>query len=97
MNGWRQNRYSLLDADSGKGHASKVVLKLLRDHLNMRHVVFMDNFYNSVDLAKELLEHCTRTLQLNLERTTVEVEKVKLRKGETILRCCNVFHISNKS
>ncbi|KAJ8932420.1 hypothetical protein NQ314_014677 [Rhamnusium bicolor] len=41
-----------LDSAGGKGHTKKVVLGLMKNHLNYGHSIFMDNFYVSVDLAK---------------------------------------------
>ncbi|XP_066250972.1 piggyBac transposable element-derived protein 4-like [Euwallacea similis] len=42
---------------SGPNHTQKVVLELLKDHLNNGHSLYMDNYYNSVSLTKRLLEH----------------------------------------
>ncbi|GBP40875.1 PiggyBac transposable element-derived protein 4 [Eumeta japonica] len=39
---------------TGKGHAEKIVLHLLEDFLEKGHEVYMDNYYNSVGLAKNL-------------------------------------------
>lgn len=40
---------------SGKGHAANVVLQLM-EKLNTGYSIFMDNFYNSYDLAQKLLK-----------------------------------------
>lgn len=50
----------------GKGHVDKTVKHLLDDKLNKGHSVYMDNYYNSYDLAKFLLSnetYCTGTPQ----------------------------------
>jgi len=44
-----------MDPVSGFGHAESVVLKLMGDRLDKGHVLFTDNFYKSVPLAKQLL------------------------------------------
>lgn len=51
-----------LDILGGRGHATNVVLHLLEEKFNCGHSVYLDNFYNSVDLAAKLLEkdtYCT--------------------------------------
>lgn len=56
----------------GKGHAENVVLHLMEEKLNTGHSIFMDNFYNSYDLAQKLLEkhtYCTSTLRANRVNT----------------------------
>lgn len=44
---------------SGTGHAWKVVLALIADLLNNGHSLYMDNFYNTVQLALHLLDNKT--------------------------------------
>jgi len=44
----------ILDDLGGKGHAANVVLHLMSEKLNNGHSVYMDNFYNSIDLAEQL-------------------------------------------
>nr|CAI5865097.1 unnamed protein product [Callosobruchus analis] len=49
--------------------------------------LYMDNFYNSVALAKILLEnktYCTETLRASLRGNSNEVTVRKLKKGENI-------------
>uniref|UniRef100_A0A1B6DUW0 PiggyBac transposable element-derived protein domain-containing protein n=1 Tax=Clastoptera arizonana TaxID=38151 RepID=A0A1B6DUW0_9HEMI len=51
------------------------------------HSLFMDNFYNSHDLSKDLLEvgtHTTGTLQCNRKNLPKDVVQKKLEKGDTI-------------
>jgi len=44
----------VLDDLGGKGHAANVVLHLMSEKLNNSHGQYMDNFYNSFDLASKL-------------------------------------------
>lgn len=43
----------------GRGHADKVVMMLMEDYLNLGHSLYMDNYYNSVSLAEDLLSKRT--------------------------------------
>ncbi|XP_046404053.1 piggyBac transposable element-derived protein 4-like [Ischnura elegans] len=73
----------------GRGHAGKVVNSLLNDFKGKGHSVFMDNFYNSVNLSRELLGekvHTTGTLRGNRQNNLSEIVKRKLKKGEVIHR-----------
>lgn len=79
----------MLDDSGGKGHADKVVMKLMEDKLNVGHSVYMDNFYNSYGLAKKLLDnktHCTGTLRIDRKNNPPDVKEAKLKKGELIGR-----------
>lgn len=74
------------DEYGGLGHTKKVVLNLMSNYLNAGHALYMDNFYNSFGLAKELLEantYCTGTLRAGRKHTPKEITDVKLKKGET--------------
>jgi hypothetical protein len=46
----------ILDDLGGKGHAANVVLHVMSKKLNNGHSIYMDNFYNSIDLAEQLLQ-----------------------------------------
>ncbi|XP_046666746.1 piggyBac transposable element-derived protein 4-like [Homalodisca vitripennis] len=73
----------------GKGHATKVVLHLMRGKLNHGHSLYMDNFYNSFPLAYQLLRkktYCTGTLRADRKYLPDEVKSAKVKKGETIAR-----------
>lgn len=77
------------DDTSGKGHGAKVVLSLLSNYCNKGHSVYMDNYYNSVLLARQLLDkmiYCTGTLRAQRKETPAEVSKAKLQIGESIHR-----------
>lgn len=69
----------------GKGHAEKVVKKLLLDFTGVGHAVFMDNFYNSVPLVKDLLDkntYVTGTLRKSRVGNPQVVINAKVKKGE---------------
>lgn len=75
----------------GKGHVTNVVKKLLEDKLGMGHStsIYMDNYYNSLELAQFLLNnntYCTGTLRANRMNNPQEVIETKLKKGEIIQR-----------
>lgn len=101
----------MLDEMGGKGHSQKIVMHLLEDLLNLGHHVYMDNYYNSFDLARKLSEkktHCTGTLRSGRKKTPKAVTSTKLKKGETIAKYAkgvmigkwrdkrDVLYISNK-
>jgi hypothetical protein len=74
---------------SGSQHTVKVVLALLADKLDSGHSVFMDNFnyYNSVNLTKELLKrntYVTGTLRSNRKNNPAQVIKKKLKKEDKV-------------
>lgn len=73
------------DVLSGKGHGEKVVFYLMRNLLNNRHSLFMDNFYNSFSLASKLLaDNCTKLCVTTEKTTHLESKGKKLKKGEII-------------
>uniref|UniRef100_A0A2H8TRK2 PiggyBac transposable element-derived protein 4 n=2 Tax=Melanaphis sacchari TaxID=742174 RepID=A0A2H8TRK2_9HEMI len=58
----------------------------MSEKLNNGHSMYMDNFYNSIDLAEQLLQkktYCTGTLRSNRKRIPEAVVKSKLKPGET--------------
>ncbi|XP_025191153.1 piggyBac transposable element-derived protein 4-like [Melanaphis sacchari] len=62
---------------------------LLEDHFYKGHSLFMDNYYNSVNLAHKLLEkktYCTGTLRSNGINNPKSVIEKKIQVGESI---CN--------
>lgn len=78
-----------VDDLGGKGHAANVVLKLMQGKLGNGHSLYMDNFYNSVPLAKKLLSnrtYCTGTLRASRKFVPKEVKETRLKKSETIER-----------
>lgn len=76
------------DATSAQpGHTGQVVFQLMRDFLNKGHSLYMDNFYNSVDLAADLLKQdtlVTGTLRQNRKKNPSSILKAKLKKGEAV-------------
>lgn len=69
----------------GKGHVDKVVKYLLDDYYGVGHTVYMDNFYNSVDLTEYLLDkntYVTGTLRGNRKGNPLDVVNKKLKKGQ---------------
>lgn len=84
------------DEYSGTGHTTKVVMHLLEEKLGQGHAVYLDNFYNSVDLATRLLEndtYCTGTLRSDRKHNPQDVMKAKLKRGENESRFSNGIHI----
>lgn len=78
-----------LDMLAGEGHAAKVVMHLMREKMERGHSLFMDNFYNSVDLAIDLLEkktYTTGTLRADRKRNPKTVTQAKIKKGETVAK-----------
>ncbi|KAH9642603.1 hypothetical protein HF086_011196 [Spodoptera exigua] len=74
---------------SGTEHAKKVVLKLVEDYLNAGHSLYMDDTYNSVDLAESLLRqntYCTGTLRSKTRGNPVSVTSKRLTSGSVIYR-----------
>lgn len=81
---------------TGKGHAEKVVMQLLREKLNNGHAVYMDNYYNSFHLAKNLLNektYCTGTLRKDLKDNPKEVIQARIKKGENVSRFREAVHV----
>lgn len=75
---------------SGKGHAERVVMQLLENKLQNGHSIYMDNYYNSVSLAKKLLDnqtYCTGTLRKDLKENPTDISKKNLKKGENVALC----------
>jgi hypothetical protein len=75
------------DVSLSQSHTEYVVNKLMENHLYKGHSLYMDNYYNSVDLAHKLLEkktYCTGTLRSNRKKNPTDVIKKKLNTGESI-------------
>uniref|UniRef100_A0A1B6DFG4 Uncharacterized protein n=1 Tax=Clastoptera arizonana TaxID=38151 RepID=A0A1B6DFG4_9HEMI len=71
------------------GHTEKVVLYLLKEHLNKGHAIYMDDYYNSVVLASILLSkktYCTGPLCMTRKFCPPEVKTQLLPKGQTLAR-----------
>ncbi|GBP26194.1 hypothetical protein EVAR_74956_1 [Eumeta japonica] len=77
-------------------HTQKIVLKLLEEKLDSGHSVYMDNYYNSYELAVKLLDrqtYCTGTLAKIKKGNPVDLDTVTLKKGENKSVFLNNVHI----
>ncbi|XP_046406282.1 piggyBac transposable element-derived protein 4-like [Ischnura elegans] len=78
------------DSDvGGRGHGDKVVHKLLEDFKNKGHSVFLNNYYNNVPLARDLIKcktYCTGTLRAARKENPREVFGHKLAKNQIVAR-----------
>lgn len=75
-----------LDEMGGKGHAQKVVQYIAKDYLNKGHSIYMENYYNSCQLARTLINHktyCTGTLRSDRKGGPEKILKMKLKVGES--------------
>jgi hypothetical protein len=75
------------DSVGGCGHGDKVVHKLLEDFKNKGHSVFLNNYYNNVPLARDLLKcstYCTGTLRTKRKENPKEVFGHKLAKDQIV-------------
>lgn len=46
-------------ADPERGHTFEVVTRLMQNYIGKGHALFLDNFYNSVELTEHLMENAT--------------------------------------
>lgn len=77
------------DEVGGQGHASKVVLKLMKNYLNNGHSLYIDSFYTTFALAANLLAnktYCTGTVRKDRRFIPIDIKSAKLKKGETVQR-----------
>lgn len=77
-----------LDNMGEKSHAANVVLYLMAEKLMNSHSLYMDNFYNSFDLATKLIQqntYCSETLRSKRKNTPIEVKQAKLKKKDEII------------
>lgn len=84
------------DVYGGSGHTEKIVLHLLEEKLGVGHAVYLDNFYNSVNLARKLLQqntYCTGTLRAERKDNPKEVMSANLKRGENKSMFCNGVHV----
>jgi hypothetical protein len=85
----------LVGADPGQSTTTKLVVGLLAKCglLGKGYKVYMDNYYNSVELAEELNAQDTYlcgTLRVNRKETPLAVKsKIKLQQGDGVFRCRN--------
>ncbi|XP_038209546.1 piggyBac transposable element-derived protein 4-like [Zerene cesonia] len=84
------------DETAVKGHTEKIVEKLMDNKLDGGHSIYMDNFYNSYNLASKLLRrltYCTGTLNKKRKDNPRVITSNKLKRGENISRYRNGVHI----
>nr|CAI5827978.1 unnamed protein product [Callosobruchus analis] len=77
------------DDARGSTKINSLVLRLLQPFLDKGHHIYMDNFYNSVQLSEILLKrktHTTGTLHSNRKGNPKEVTEAKLKSGQHIWR-----------
>lgn len=68
---------------------AKVVMSLCSDLMNKGHTMYTDNWYTSVDLARDLVKnetHLVGTLRKNRKNLPKEVVNAKLKRGQHIAR-----------
>ncbi|KAG8235816.1 hypothetical protein J437_LFUL016129 [Ladona fulva] len=73
----------------GAGHVDCVVMKLLEKYKELGHSVYMDNYFNSVNLVRQLKLaklQCTGTLRKNRKNNPKDVIAAELRRDEHICR-----------
>lgn len=96
------NLYMLTEADGAilnlsvytgaldnKGHTSYVVLDLLNEYLDSGHSVYLDNFYNSFELADNLTRrdtYCTGILNFKRKNNPKDLLAIKLKNDQTDAR-----------
>lgn len=75
------------DDDTYKKKTEQIVMKLVRPYLMKGHHIFMDNFYNDVDLSQKLLDmhtHTNGTLRKNRKSNPKRLTQIKLKKGDYV-------------
>uniref|UniRef100_A0A2A4IYX2 PiggyBac transposable element-derived protein domain-containing protein n=1 Tax=Heliothis virescens TaxID=7102 RepID=A0A2A4IYX2_HELVI len=85
------------DMGESTSKTEKVVMRLMRPYLLREHHLFMDNYYNSVNLSQKLIDlktHCTDTLRSNRKGNPIDITKKKLKTGEHIWVRKNKVYVS---
>ncbi|XP_036319946.1 piggyBac transposable element-derived protein 4-like [Rhagoletis pomonella] len=75
--------YQGAEDDKQKSKVGNIVHRLMAPYLNKGHHLIMDNFYNSVELSKDLLSyktHVTGTLRVNRKGNPKAITGTKLSK-----------------
>lgn len=73
-------------------HTEDIVMELLLEKLNVGHSIYMNRFYNSYNLAQQLLAsktYCTGPLTPSRKNYPIQLTMIKLTKGETIGKYAN--------
>lgn len=72
------------DEEVSVSKTCQLVKRLARPYLRKSHHLYMDNYYNSIQLFEDLLKantHSTDMLRKNRKRIPAVVSKCKLKKG----------------
>jgi len=80
-------KLSQLEQPHSNSHTENVVINLMEGKLFKGHSLYMDNYYNSVNLAQTLISkntYCTSTLRSNRKKNPSDIVKKKFKKGENI-------------
>lgn len=70
-------------------HTEQVVKQLMKNYLDQGYWLYMDNFYNSVKLAEDMIKrktYVTGTLRENRKGNPKELFKRKLKKSEAVYK-----------
>ena len=76
-----------MSRESSFNHSESIVLQLSSDILDRGCIIFGDNYYSSIPLAKQLLERKTYycgTLRKNRKGIPNNIKNAKVKKGEVI-------------
>lgn len=86
------------DHERARGkQTEKNVMSLMRPYLFKGYWLFMDNYYNSVQLSQKLVElrtHTTGTLRSNRKGNPKEITNKKLQRGEHVWVRKNKVYVS---
>ncbi|XP_049876310.1 piggyBac transposable element-derived protein 4-like isoform X5 [Pectinophora gossypiella] len=75
----------------------KLVLHLMKPYLLKGHHLYMDNYYNSVQLSQKLVDlktHTTGTLRANRKGNPQEITKKKLKRNQHVWMRKNKVYVS---
>lgn len=76
-----------------------LVIRLMKPYLNKGHHLYMDNFYNSVDLSNILYKmktHTTGTLRSNRKKNPISIttKTLKMKTGQHVFAKKGPIYIS---
>lgn len=73
-------KLSQLQQPHSNSHTENVVMNLMEGKLFKGHSLYMDNYYNSVNMARTLISkntYCTGTLRSNRKKNPKDIVKKK--------------------
>lgn len=82
---------------TGEPKTEKLVIELMHPYLLRGHQLFMDNFYNSVELSQKMLDlktHCTGTLRTNRKGNPKYLVTKNMKKGDHVWARKNNVYVS---